>query len=169
MEEQLQELLDKRACEEVLLRYGRTLDWLDEAGQAACFWPDAAIDYGFFEGDGAGWPPVAMQTELACDKRWHVCTGALVEVKGHQARAESYGLTMGAVTDDTGQQIATLFGGRYLDELEKRDGEWRISKRCYIGDWAKQFPDELGAITENGLALNILDITAPGHDHYRNL
>ena len=47
MDPQLQELLDKKACEEVLMRYSRTLDWLDEAGQASCYWPDADIDYGF--------------------------------------------------------------------------------------------------------------------------
>ena len=33
MDKQLQELLDKKACEEVIMRYGRTLDWLDQAGQ----------------------------------------------------------------------------------------------------------------------------------------
>ena len=48
MDNALQELLDKKACEEVLLRYGRTLDWRDEDGQSTCFWPDAEIDYGFF-------------------------------------------------------------------------------------------------------------------------
>ncbi|MCP4195967.1 MAG: nuclear transport factor 2 family protein, partial [Proteobacteria bacterium] len=52
IESQLQELLDRKACEDVLLRYGRTLDWLDGAGQQACFWPDAEIDYGFFKGSG---------------------------------------------------------------------------------------------------------------------
>ena len=52
MEQQLQELLDTRACEDVLMRYGRTLDWLDESGQQSCFWPDAEIDYGFFQGTG---------------------------------------------------------------------------------------------------------------------
>ena len=39
MDPQLQELLDKKACEEVLIRYGRTQDWLDEPGQGSCFWP----------------------------------------------------------------------------------------------------------------------------------
>ena len=52
MEQQLQELLDRKACEDVLMRYGRTLDWLDQSGQEECFWPDATIDYGFFRGTG---------------------------------------------------------------------------------------------------------------------
>ncbi|MEZ5596823.1 MAG: hypothetical protein R3E84_10585 [Pseudomonadales bacterium] len=52
MDPALQELLDKRACEEVILRYGRTQDWLDDYGQNDCFWPDADVDYGFFKGTG---------------------------------------------------------------------------------------------------------------------
>ena len=56
LQDQLQELLDRKACEDVLMRYGRTLDWLDEAGQESCFWPDADIDYGFFQGSGKALP-----------------------------------------------------------------------------------------------------------------
>ncbi len=29
----------------------------------------------------------------------------------------------------------TAMGGRYLDKLEKRDGEWRIAARIMIYDW----------------------------------
>jgi hypothetical protein len=28
-----------------------------------------------------------------------------------------------------------LFGGRYVDRLEKRGGEWRIAKRTVVMDW----------------------------------
>ena len=72
MDEALQELLDKKACEEVLLRYGRTLDWLDEKGQASCFWPDAEIDYGFFQGETKDWLPVVMAAEATSSRRWPV-------------------------------------------------------------------------------------------------
>ena len=47
MDIKLQELLDKKACEEIVHRYGRTQDWLDTPGQDSCFWPDAEIDFGF--------------------------------------------------------------------------------------------------------------------------
>ncbi len=29
----------------------------------------------------------------------------------------------------------TCVGGRYLDRLERRDGEWRISARAMLYDW----------------------------------
>jgi hypothetical protein len=62
-----------------------------------------------------------------------------------------------------------MFGGRYLDELEKRDDEWRISKRTYILDWAHQFPNSLDAATGEDFALNILEISEPDHPMYRRL
>ena len=44
MEPALQELIDKQAICDVIQRYSRTLDWLDDGGQTNCYWPDAEID-----------------------------------------------------------------------------------------------------------------------------
>ena len=168
-ETDVQELLDRKACEDVLLRYGRTLDWLDDEGQAQCFWPDAEIDYGFFKGSGEEWLPVVMAAEEGSMRRWHISTGIMVSVRGERASSECYGLSMGAVPGEDGELVTTLFGGRYLDEFEKRDGQWRIARRKYIADWAHSFPDGLKQLAESGFDLNVLDITAPGHGDYRTL
>jgi hypothetical protein len=82
MDKQLQELLDRKACEDVLMRYGRTLDWLDQTGQEDCFWPDADIDYGLFKGSGKDWVPGVMEVEAGASRRWHVSTGVMVRVRG---------------------------------------------------------------------------------------
>lgn len=169
LQDQLQELLDRKACEDVIMRYGRTLDWLDQAGQEACFWPDAKVDYGFFNGTGAEWVPMVMGVEQAAPRRWHVSTGVMVQVKGNVAKSECYGLTVGSSENEHGDLVDTMFGGRYLDELEKREGEWRISKRSYIGDWVQHFPNGLEALASSGLSLNILKILEPGHESYRRL
>ena len=34
--------------------------------------------------------------------------------------------------------VDRFYGGRYLDECLRRDGEWRISKRTYILDWVSE-------------------------------
>lgn len=168
-ERQLQELLDRKACEDVLLRYGRTLDWLDASGQQACFWPDAEIDYGFFQGSGSDWVPVVMSVEADAPRRWHISTGIMVQVDGDIARSECYGLSVGTAENEKGELVDTMFGGRYLDELEKRDGTWRISKRRYIADWINHFPNGLEAVDNGNFALNILQILAPGHELYRKM
>ena len=167
MEQQLQELLDKKACEEVILRYGRTLDWLDGEGHKDCYWPDAEIDYGFFEGSAKDWVSTVMQVEADAPRRWHVSTGVVVHVNGDSAKSECYGLSVGSTRNEDGSLTDTMFGGRYLDELEKREGEWRISKRSYIADWIHHFPNGLDAISESGLTLKILQIAEAGHELYR--
>jgi SnoaL-like domain len=169
MQQQLQELLDKKACEEVILRYGRTLDWLDGEGQAACYWPDAEIDYGFFEGAGKDWVPTVMEVESAAPRRWHVSTGVMVQVDGNKAKSECYGISVGSSAGEDGTLTDTMFGGRYLDELEKRDGEWRISTRVYIADWIQHFPNGLEALAESGFTLKVLQIAEAGHELYREM
>ena len=158
------QLLDKQAIDEVLQRCCRTLDWLDEPGQASCYWPDAAVDFGFFKGDAAAFVPMVMQHQREAAKRWHLGTGVMIQVDGDTARAESYGITVGA--SDAGGQCR-MYGGRYLDTLEKRDGEWRISARNYVLDWTKVFADDSEVAELEGAALTTLKVAESGHELYR--
>lgn len=171
MDERLEALLDKQAIEEVLMRYARTVDWLDEDGQASCFWPDADIDYGFYKGDGAGWTPVVMEVEKSAERRWHLCGGLMISVDGDHASSECYGITVSCAADESGQKVDHLFGGRYLDELEKRAGEWRIIKRRYFLDFRYQLPHgvETGDPATAELSLPVLKIMQAGHPDYRPL
>lgn len=168
MNGELQELLDKKACEEVILRYGRTQDWLDDAGQASCFWPDAEVDFGFFKGNGEDWVTTVMAHEREAPRRWHLSTSIMIQVEGNHAKAECYGIAVGGREVD-GAMRDTMYGGRYLDELEKREGEWRISKRTYILDWSHEFPDALATSTGEDFALHVLNIRESGHPMYRPL
>jgi len=164
--EQLQQLLDKQAIAEVLQRCSRTLDWLDEAGQASCYWPDADIDFGFFQGRADAYVPMVMEHQRGAAKRWHMSTNVMIKLDGDHALAESYGITVGAGTNDGPRR---MYGGRYLDELSKRGQEWRISKRVYILDWSKTFSDDSGEARLEGAALYAPDINEPDHELYRRM
>ena len=166
MNEQLQQLLDKQAINEVLQRCSRTLDWLDEIGQASCYWPDAAVDFGFFKGRADTYVPMVMEHQRSSAKRWHIATSVMVKLDGDRAEAESYGITVGASSADGPRR---MFGGRYLDELEKRGKEWRISRRGYILDWTKTFKDDSAEAQLEGAALYAPDITEPDHELYRRM
>lgn len=62
----------------------------------------------------------------------HNITTHTCEIDGDVAHCESY--VFGAMVAPGGDSV-TLMGGRYLDRLERRDGEWRISlRRCTI-EW----------------------------------
>ncbi len=166
MDPAIQELLDKKACEEVLMRYSRTLDWLDYPGQSTCFWPDADIDYGFLKSDPAGWLDKLKDIESGAARRWHMTANSLIKIDGGNAFAESYTLAVGT-GEENGQLINTLFGGRFLDDFEKRGEEWRISKRVYFCDWSCQAPDQNHALINEENPLNTLGVLAPGHASYR--
>ena len=168
MEPKLQELLDKQACEEVILRYGRTQDWLDDAGQDSCFWPDADVDYGFFKGTGAEFVKTVMAHEREVPRRWHMCTSVMVQVSGNTAKAECYGIAVGGRMVD-GKLQSNMYGGRYLDELQKRFGAWRISKRMYVLDWSHQFPDAMADTAGTDFPLHVLNVTEGKHPLYRRL
>lgn len=166
MDSKLQELLDKKACEEVLLRYGRTLDWLDYPGQASCYWPDADIDYGFLKSDREGWLIKVESMEPDVVRRWHMTTNCMIKVDGNSAFAESYTLAVGTAEVD-GQLINTLFGGRLMDDFEKRGEEWRISKRNYAIEWSCQAPDQNHVLISEDHPMNTWDVVGPGHPSYR--
>ncbi len=166
MEQQLQEVLDKQEINDVLQRYCRTMDWLDEPGQASCYWPDADIDFGFFTGRADAFVPMVMEHEQQAVKRWHLAAGAIIKLDGDSAQVESYGISVGSSGAD---EPSRMYGGRYLDDFEKRNGEWRISRRMYILDWSKSFTDESGATKLEGGLLNTPDIAAPGHELYRSM
>ena len=168
VEAQLQELLDKQAITEVLQRYSRTLDWLDDEGQADCFWPDAPIDYGFFTGTAADFLPVVMQIERASQRRWHFLSAPAIQFhSSDQASVECYGMATGIRQQDDGSWSGGLYGGRYLDEFAKKDGQWRIAQRKYVMDWKLPLDDQPGNEPNPDFPLPVLQIIASGHPAYR--
>jgi hypothetical protein len=164
---EVQALLDKQAISEVIARYSRTLDWLDDEGQAACYWPDAAIDYGFFKGTAADFVPVVMQIERGSQRRWHFLSSLQIALhSASTASAECYGLATG-VRNAEGVWSGNIYGGRYLDEFEKRGPEWRISARQYVMDWSSPLGVQNDGTPNPAFPLPILEIVASGHPLYR--
>jgi hypothetical protein len=93
----------------------------------------------------------------------------MVQVGGDSAKSECYGLTVGTSENEQDEPVDTMFGGRYLNEFQKREGQWRISKRTDMADWAHRFPNGLDALASSGLMLNILQIQRPVHESYGRL
>jgi hypothetical protein len=163
---ELQTLLDKQAIQEVIQRVCRTMDWLDEDGQASCYWPDAEIDFGFFKGRADAFVPMVMEHERRSVKRFHLVSGTSMRLGENRAEVESYGITVGSGDK---RKPSRMYGGRYLDTFEKRAGEWRIARRTYVLDWTKSFEDGSDVAKLEGGSLNVFDISAPGHSAYRRL
>ena len=56
------ELVDRHEIHQVLLRYARGLDRLDNALARSCYWDDAIEDHGHF----VGTPHLRMQDGMCC-------------------------------------------------------------------------------------------------------
>ncbi len=173
LEQQVQELLDRQAINDLIARYSRTLDWLDDDGQAGCYWPDAAIDYGFFKGTAAEFVPVVMAVERSTGRRWHLLSSLAVKLTSPTtAEGEAYGIALGFRREDDAEPYkGNMYGGRYLDTYEKRatvsGTEWRISSRRYIMDWTMAMPDQPDASPSAAFPLPMLDLRESGHPDYR--
>jgi len=126
----LQRLLDMEDIREVMRRYTRGLDRHDEEVMASAFWADAEINYlNDFSGNTAEF--------VAWGNRWHDdryvvhqhhITNVNITLDGDSAHVVSYVIYMLRQIDD--QQ--SIGSGRYIDQFERRDGEWRISVREFL-------------------------------------
>ncbi len=101
----------------------------------SCYWSDATIDFGVFAGsfdDYLGWC-VPGSPEIPVTQ--HFLGQSNIQIDSDsKARAETYVMSYHRVKAGE-EERNTAMGARYLDHLEKRDGDWRISARIMIYDW----------------------------------
>jgi len=145
----LQALLDERAIRNVVLRYCRGVDRLDEDLVRSCYHPDASDEHGSFSGDVEAYIEWSFGLLRDYDATMHFIGNQLVEVQGDVARAESYGVAYHRKQDGQPRQNLTT-GFRFIDRFERRDGEWRIARRVATTEWVRaERPEERWPIPEH--------------------
>lgn len=138
MTDQLAELLARDAIRNCLVRLARGEDRRDAALISSCYWPDSITDYGVFRGDFAAYLAWVVPGSEAITNTQHVLGQSFIALDGARARAETqvisyHRINMGA------QERDSVIGGRYLDEFEQREGEWRIAARTMLYDWSQDW------------------------------
>lgn len=161
MEAELQQLLDKKAIEEVIRIYARALDRMDVPLLRSVFHPGSRHAH-FFEGPssdpklpskpGAPLDFVSFAMDvLRCHSRTHHQLGnTLIELESDTtAFAETYFTAyhrMRAIGDKLASpnafdtEMDFFVGGRYIDRFEKRGGKWKITHRTGMTDWMRLDP-----------------------------
>jgi ketosteroid isomerase-like protein len=137
----IQELLDKQAIREVIMRYCRGVDRSDAPLINSAYHPDAVGDYGTrqFAGETAG-EAISAWVRSATHLMHHV-TNQVIHVEGDRAGCESYYAVWRIEQLDDGERVLQALG-RYVDRFERRDGEWRISHRVVINEVVRYLPPE---------------------------
>jgi ketosteroid isomerase-like protein len=127
LEAQVQELRDRQAIFECIKRNSRGNDRFDVDQVTSSYHPHGVHELGEKQISGREYGEHANRAHgLLFDVNLHNVTMHSCEIEGDVAHAESYniGLFM-----DKGSKTGRVLAGRYIDRLEKRDGEWRIALR----------------------------------------
>lgn len=139
----LRDLLDRQALSDVVVRYCHGVDRTDGELLGSAYHPDAFVDHGaVFRGSATDFVAFAVQrvrTQLACCQ--HYVTNQRFDVSGDVARGETYVVSV-SVDARGAQPVRTVLGGRYLDDFERRAGEWRIGRREVIVEWTSRTFEE---------------------------
>lgn len=145
-EREVQELLDKQAIHEVMIRYCRGLDRMDAELVGSAYHPDAHDDHGgrTFIGAAIGQSIIDWTRELKVVMGSHHLTNQTIHVDGDVAMSESYYSGFMLESHDDGEQRTIQMVGRYLDRLERRAGEWRISERLVVPEMVRYLPSDAG-------------------------
>jgi hypothetical protein len=127
LEARMQELVDRQAIFDCIKRNSRGNDRFDVDAVTSSYHSDGLHELGEKQISGREYGEHANHAHRALfDANLHNVTMHMCEIEGDIAHAESYSL---GVFLDKGAETGRMLAGRYLDRLEKRDGEWRIVLR----------------------------------------
>lgn len=128
------ELADRQAILDCMHLYCRGVDRLDRELLVSVYHPDAIDDHGMFVGDREAFADWAINHHTTYQhSTQHIVTNHTCELDGDTAHTETY--WMFAAMNKHGAPLS-LGGGRYIDRLEKRDGQWGIVTRKCLIDWS---------------------------------
>jgi hypothetical protein len=125
-------LSDRQQIFDCLHRFNRGLDRLDVESVRSAYFADAFDHHGPFQGSPEEFVEWVMPHMRAWDTSLHILDLNNLTLDGDSADSECYALFMQRRADGT---VLDFGGARYLDHLERRDGEWRIANRTLIVDW----------------------------------
>ena len=75
------------------------------------------------------------------DQTQHMLGNIYIEIHGNSAAVESYFQAYHRLRGEGDHRFDIICAGRYVDRMEKRDGEWRIARRELAYDWYREYAD----------------------------
>ncbi|MCB2062030.1 MAG: nuclear transport factor 2 family protein [Novosphingobium sp.] len=148
-------LLAKQAIREALEAFSRGMDRFDREAFLSAFWEDAVIAAGPFVGSASEcWDWAMPMHEEGQELTQHGLLQSVIDLDGDTAHAETYYQFVAKNRDGS----LMLAGGRYIDRLEQRGGEWRIALRTNQVEWSCLPPslplpfDDVPGVEANGVS-----------------
>ncbi len=133
----LELLLERQAILDCQVRFSRGMDRFDRELFLSAFHDDAMIAAGpFVGGPAALYDWASSLHEQGQVGTQHNLLNHTCDIDGAVAHTETYYLFVGRNRDDSNW----IAGGRYIDRMEKRDGEWKIAMRSNAIEWSGMVP-----------------------------
>jgi hypothetical protein len=130
-------LLDRLDILDCLTRFSRGMDRFDRELVLSAFHADAVIAAGDFVGGREALCDWAfVMHEQGQSATHHNLLNHTCDIDGDAAHTETYFLFAARNRDETNW----LAGGRYIDRLDRRDGQWRIAVRTNVIEWSGIVP-----------------------------
>ena len=138
-------IVDRDAIAAVIHRRARATDTRDLELSLSCYHPDATEDHEGFDG------PVDVYLRTASpafrpNSPVEVCSHLIgnieIDLDGDLAHSECYFICCLTNRDDEagGERTDFINAGRYLDDWERRDGVWAMTRRVCAYDWSRSDP-----------------------------
>jgi hypothetical protein len=153
-------LADVEAVRRLVLEYCRGIDRLDLELVRRCYHPDAVDDHGTFRGTVDEYLVWVERLLGRYDGTMHLVANHLVELHGDVARSEAYGVAHHWAASGEPRLNLTI-GFRFLDRVERRDGDWRIAHRTATTEWVHHVPAEQRWPVPEGIAVGRRDAADP--------
>jgi hypothetical protein len=129
------EVADRLAILDVLAKHCRGVDRANETVLKSCYWPDAEVAYGGFNGNAHQFCAMLPTAIRAYARTQHSISNTAFEFVGDVALVETYVTAYHYRAVDGGPDVEMTYLGRYLDRLQKRDDVWKILHRQVVMDW----------------------------------
>lgn len=138
MDERLARMMDQQEIRDVVYRYCRGIDRRDYDLVRSCYHPDATDDHGDFRGGVDDFIAYVQRGLPRFERTMHFIGNVLIEPVGDRARAESYLVAYHHLRASSSKPERDFVAGlRYVDDFERRQGEWRIAARVCVFEWSR--------------------------------
>lgn len=152
---QLEHMFDREEIFDCLTRVFRGIDRADREIFLSAFHEDATIDL-----FGRTYSPIelfeeateSINNDFTCIT--HYLTNFTCEIDGDIAHTETYQLFAARNPDKT----MRMNGGRMIERLERRDGEWKLAFRYSLTEWVSHIeagktrvPEDMPGLHINGV------------------
>lgn len=143
-ETRLQEMWDHHEIRQLLAIYCHGCDRGDEVEMASTYCAESWDDHGPRKMDGRRFSIETVEESGRTTKVVsHLLGQSLIRVTGDEAGAETYFVATVVYPDrGDGPEVLNQLGGRYVDNLAREGGTWKIKKRLCVREWSYSQPIE---------------------------